>query len=107
MRVMQSTRPDWFTSVFGTSQWRPLGYCVKSLIFSRYSCFNLKISTPCPVSVWEFEKTMHCRMSGQRGGDPPPNVDSGFVLDVFERLTPWLDELLLALHRRVLHGCYH
>lgn len=75
--------------------------------FSRYSCFNLKIAAPCPVSLWEFEKTMHCRMSGQRGGDPPPNVDSGFVLALFERLTPWLDELLLALHRRVLHGCYH
>ena len=65
--------------------------------FSRYSAFNLGRMPPCPISVGEFETAMHCRMAAQRGQTPPANVDDRFVLDLFRRLKPWLDELQRAL----------
>jgi hypothetical protein len=67
--------------------------------FSRYSPFNLDIVAPCPISVREFECAMHCRMAGQRGQDPPPGVDRRFVLDLFERLEPWIGDLHLTLQK--------
>ena len=67
--------------------------------FSRYSSFNLETFEPCPISISEFECAMHCRMAGQRGEDPPPEVDGPFVLALVERLEPWIDELYLKLQR--------
>nr|WP_221961646.1 hypothetical protein [Rhizobium leguminosarum] len=65
--------------------------------FSRYSVFNLEGIPPCPLSLAEFEKTMFCRMAGQRGGVPPEGVDPNFVLGLHKRLAPWLEALQIKL----------
>ncbi|MQU72471.1 nucleotidyltransferase domain-containing protein [Sinorhizobium meliloti] len=67
--------------------------------FSRYSVFNLEGIDDCPISRSEFEKTMLCRMAGQRGGDPPDGVDKDFVLHLHARLTPWLEALQAKLEK--------
>lgn len=69
--------------------------------FSRYSPFKLAGISPCPISVEEFERTMACRMAGQRGRDPPPGIRRDFVLDIFGRLDPWTMDLRRVLQRRL------
>ncbi len=67
--------------------------------FSRYSVFNLEGIDDCPISRTEFEKTMFCRMAGQRGGDPPDGVDRDFVLALHARLAPWIEALQAKLEK--------
>ncbi|WP_156380870.1 nucleotidyltransferase domain-containing protein [Pseudolabrys sp. Root1462] len=69
--------------------------------FSRYSVFHLRSIRPCPVSVEEFDAAMHCRMASQRGHQPPAIVTAAFIVNVFARLDPWLDELECLLRREV------
>lgn len=66
--------------------------------FSRYSPFNLREISPCPISTDDYEITMACRLAGQRGLDPPNKVTRTFVSDLFSKLTPWMHELASAVH---------
>ncbi|MGP9812923.1 nucleotidyltransferase domain-containing protein [Rhodopseudomonas sp. NSM] len=68
--------------------------------FSRYSVFNLKGLRKCPISVEEFDAAMHCRMASQRGRLPPHSATVPYILDVYRRLDPWLDELEGLLIRK-------
>ena len=68
--------------------------------FSRYSVFNLKGFRGCPISVEEFDVAMHCRMASQRGREPPVGAMASFILDVYQRLDPWLNELEDLLMRK-------
>ncbi|QND44642.1 nucleotidyltransferase domain-containing protein (plasmid) [Rhizobium lusitanum] len=72
--------------------------------FSRYSVFNLEGIAECPMSISEFEKTMLCRMAGQRGTEPPEGVDKDFVLRLHARLTPWLEALQATLEELEKRG---
>jgi predicted nucleotidyltransferase len=72
--------------------------------FSRHSPFKLAGIAPCPISPEEFELTMACRMASQRGLDPAQCVTRAFVLDAFERLDPWVSELIHVLQRKVERG---
>jgi hypothetical protein len=67
--------------------------------FTRYSPFKLGAIRACPISREEFDLTMACRMAGQRGTVPPAGVDRPFILDIYRRLAPWIEELCLALER--------
>ncbi len=71
----------------------------KSPDFTRYSPFRLEGIRPCPISRDEFDVTMACRMAGQRGKVPPSSVDAAFVLDVYRRLEPWIEELCRVLEK--------
>jgi len=68
--------------------------------FSRYSVFNLRGMRGCPILVEEFDVAMHCRMASQRGYQPPARATASFILDVYKRLDPWLDELEDLLKRK-------
>ena len=72
--------------------------------FSRYSPFQLTGVEPCPVSKGDFALTMACRMAGQRGNIPPAGVGRSFVLDMFERLDPWIEGLCSTLQRKQWRG---
>jgi hypothetical protein len=67
--------------------------------FTRYSPFKLTGVPTCPISRDEFAITMACRMAGQRCKTPPSGVDSTFVLDIYQKLSPWIEELCIALER--------
>jgi hypothetical protein len=68
--------------------------------FSRYSPFRLPQVRPCPISIEEYEALMNCRMAGQRGIRPPENVNEATVINIFERLSPWVEELHSSLIRK-------
>lgn len=65
--------------------------------FSRYSAFKLETVDPCPISRREFDAFMLCRMAAQRGAEPPKNIEPEFVIDVYSRLSPWLETLEQAV----------
>jgi predicted nucleotidyltransferase len=65
--------------------------------FSRYSPFRLNRVSTCPISLEQYEIAMTCRMSGQRGLPPPPQVNAEFTLKVYERLFPWIEEIRLTV----------
>lgn len=65
--------------------------------FTRYSPFKLKRIRQCPISREEFDLTMTCRMAGQRGKVPPAHVDRELVLDIYQRLDPWIEQLCLIV----------
>lgn len=69
--------------------------------FSRYSLFNLSGVARCPISIEEFDVAMHCRMASQRGRQPPASATAFFILDVYKRLEPWLNELEDLLMRKI------
>ena len=69
--------------------------------FTRYSPFKLSGIRECPISRREFDLTMACRMAGQRGNAPPVGVGAAFVLDVYDRLDPWIEELCSILGTEV------
>jgi predicted nucleotidyltransferase len=71
--------------------------------FSRYSPFNLAGIDPCPISVRDYEITMACRLAGQRGLTPPDGVDGKFVLNVFNAVHPWIQELVSAVQLRTAY----
>ena len=68
--------------------------------FSRYSDFNLSGLRKCPISVEEFDAAMHCRMASQRGLQPPHTATVSYILGIYSRLDPWLDELEELLLRK-------
>lgn len=67
--------------------------------FGRYSPFRLSAVGDCPISRREFDLTMSCRMASQRGNTPPSGVDRSFVNDVYERLSPWVENLCVTLEK--------
>lgn len=62
--------------------------------FSRYSPFALGGLRPCPISRQNYETTMKCRMSGQRGLPPPACATPDLALDLFQKLDPWITGIL-------------
>jgi hypothetical protein len=68
--------------------------------FSRYSPFNLEGAPACPFNVAEYEITMLCRLSGQRGLEPPDGVCASFVFDLYNRAAPWVNEIIGYLEGR-------
>lgn len=72
--------------------------------FSRYSPFNLLDIRACPISVGDYEKTMNCRLAGQRGLPPPSGVDGAFVLNAFDLVYPWIQELVPLVQSRISDG---
>lgn len=65
--------------------------------FSRYSPFKLSLPRRCPISVGEYETIMNCRMAGQRGLNPPNGMSDAKVIDLFNRLEPWVQEIRTRL----------
>jgi len=68
--------------------------------FSRYSPFNLSGFRVCPISISDYERTMACRLAGQRGQLPPTGIDRTFVLSAFNSVYPWIQDLLLLVQSR-------
>ncbi len=68
--------------------------------FSRHSPFRLVGVSACPISAEEYELAMACRMASQRGLAPPPCVSREFVIEIFDRLDPWVQELHSILQRK-------
>jgi len=68
--------------------------------FSRYSIFHLEGMRRCPISIEEFDITMHCRMASQRGYEPPVEATALFIFDIYGRLDPWFDELEALVIRK-------
>jgi hypothetical protein len=75
--------------------------------FSRSSPFRLTKFDPCPISARDYQITMACRMAGQRGLVPPEGVTRAFVIDLFERLDPWVDKLHCCLQGNDRRGQQH
>ncbi|MCF1450566.1 hypothetical protein GOZ83_28195 [Agrobacterium vitis] len=67
--------------------------------FSRYSIFKLEGFSEFPLSQSEFETAMFCRMSGQRGSPPPDGVHAEYVMDIYNRVSPWLRRLQRTLSK--------
>lgn len=61
--------------------------------FSRYSPFNLYDDETVPISRSEYELAMSCRMAGQRGVEPPRNLSTATVKDIYGRVAPWVRNL--------------
>jgi hypothetical protein len=61
--------------------------------FSRYSAFHLGEDRKCPINTSEYDITMACRMAAQRGLVPPPGVDAGFTMSIYDRLDPWIGRI--------------
>lgn len=68
--------------------------------FSRYSPFQLRGVGRCPISQDEFDLTMACRMAGQRGAVPPAGIGRPFVLNIYQRIEPWVEQLCIILEAR-------
>ena len=68
--------------------------------FSRYSPFHLTSIAQCPISVEAYEKTMACRLAGQRGFPPPMDVEADFVIGLYTALAPWLNLVLRTLKEK-------
>ncbi|QQO14172.1 hypothetical protein JJB99_33530 [Bradyrhizobium diazoefficiens] len=65
--------------------------------FSRYSPFKLPLKTRCPISVAQYETIMNCRMAGQRGLPPPKGMINAKVMDLFNKLEPWVQDIRTLL----------
>lgn len=67
--------------------------------FSRYSPFRLSGISNVPMTPAEYDLAMACRMAGQRGIQPPGFINGRLVAEVYDRLGPWIGELLTALRK--------
>ncbi|WP_428249584.1 hypothetical protein [Ferrovibrio sp.] len=72
--------------------------------FSRYSPFKLNGVRPCPISVDEYEISMESRMASQRGLTPPFAATAGLVRGLYERLTPWISDIMAEMGKRQANG---
>lgn len=68
--------------------------------FGRYSPFALPLEFP--LSADEYDLTMACRMSGQRGR-PPPLIHIREVEDMQQRLMAWAELITREVSRVVEH----
>lgn len=69
--------------------------------FSRYSPFKLKTISQCPIKKDEYEVSMACRMASQRGAPPPTRVNAEYLIDIYNRVEPWVEEIRLRLREGI------
>ena len=67
--------------------------------FSRYSPFRLSALPPIPITQFEYDLAMSCRMAGQRGRRPPSGVSRSLVADIYDRLALWIAGLRHQLEK--------